>query len=150
MFKHFFLVLRNIPSALYIITPLNLEMSQVLSNEIWREVVAFIPLENIVNVDYSSTTDVIASYKLERYLKLKDWRNSLFHELLSLWRLLNECGRRIFKAPRKSAVREQIQAEYTGIQERLHVKFVELRKIISLPWSNRKCTVTLTYSRMFK
>jgi hypothetical protein len=100
----------------------------------WREVVAFIPIEKIVSVDYhwSETKNVIISYKIERYLKLKARRNSVLTTIFSLWH--TSCALRDSLKPSPLAEHEQIKKERKEIEEKIFEQLNVLFQIVELPW----------------
>jgi hypothetical protein len=124
------------------------ELSTILSNEIWYEIVGFYPLENVVSSVQYAAENVIEVFKKDRFVKLKKWRNHLLNELLILWRHSCACQERRMQAPKGSAILEQINVEFAATRENVRQKLRQLFKILNLPWIYQKCGVGVSDNRM--
>jgi hypothetical protein len=126
-------------------------LSKPLSNEMWREVVAFFPVAMIVRTDYTSTTDnsVITTYKLERYLKLKEHRNRMLAAVFYLWH--TSCGLRDSLKRSPVAEHERIQKERQELKEKIFAELAVLFHLFELPWPYPKIvSLGVTYrSKIF-
>jgi hypothetical protein len=121
------------------------ELLTILPNEIWYEIVAFFPLQNVVNSVQMVATNEIELFKKYRYIKLKQWRNQLLRELLNLWRHCCASLERRDQAPKGSAIREQINVEYHETRINVRQKIYELFQITHLPWMYQRFGVGVSY-----
>jgi hypothetical protein len=114
-----------------------------LPNEIWYEIVAFFPLKNVVNSIQFEVKNEIELFKKYRFIKLKQWRNHLLHELLQLWSI--DCAAQESYDKMPSSILKP--TEFAKNPAALCAKISELFKIINLPWMYQKCGVGVSYQR---
>jgi hypothetical protein len=121
------------------------DLLTILPNEIWYEIVAFYPLENVVKSVQLVATNEIELFKKYRYIKLKQWRNQLLRELLDLWRQCCTSMERRDQAAKGSAIREQINVEYHETRINVRQKTYELFQITRLPWMYQRFGAGVSY-----
>jgi hypothetical protein len=114
-----------------------------LPNELLREIVAFIPTDDIVCSDYSSITNVIEKYKFERFMKLKNKRDSLLAELYAFWQRSCTCREMLQSVPTGTDVHEQITMERKDLAEKIFERLADLYDILNMPWRTCACPMEL-------
>jgi hypothetical protein len=121
-----------------------------LPNELLREIVAFLPVEEIVSGDYTSITNVIEKYKFERFMKLKNKRNSLVAEIYALWHRSCICREMLLDVPAGTDVHDNLTFERKDLAEKVFETLADLYELLNLPWPNSACPMQLGVSYQSK